>query len=321
MTVPQSDSTFTDRYRAVMQAWEAGDLNIKQAERDLEALRDEAHDAGDLMGEGNVALNLGILHGYNGQFVSSARYFDTARELFTEAGADREVVTCELNIGEVYRLQGNFTRAQLFFRRAYEHGKKIDDIRTVVVSLTNEGQMWLSMGSDKKALASLEEALGLAQHPYSGDETERVQLARLTVLAEIHHALTQICLHQDDAQAAWSHAKQAHVYAQQAGQPMALGLSNRALANALTALGGAPKGEKFDGNPDIYYKAALTYFKKVKMEADIAKTLVARGKSLIQRGKTPSAARLLQRALVIFTKLGMTDDAAKTAEIQIQATL
>jgi hypothetical protein len=56
------------------------------------------------------------------------------------------------------------------------------------------------------------------------------------------------------------------------------------------------------------------------MEGDVAKTMFARGKSLVRRGKKASAAKLFQQALVIFEKLGMRDDAAKAAEAQMQAT-
>ncbi|MEL6307107.1 MAG: tetratricopeptide repeat protein [Chloroflexota bacterium] len=318
---PQTDEQFTERYRAIMEAWQSGDMNIRQAEKDLLALLEEARASGNPMNDGNVALNLGILHGYNGQLNDSANYFDMARERFAKAGADREVVVCELNIGEGYRLQGNFTRAQMFFRRAYEGGKGLDATALVVVALTNEGQMWLSMGSDRKATSCLNEALELAQNPYPDEDSDRQRLARLGVLTEIYHALTLISLRADDAEQAWEYAKKAYQHAQETEQPMHLGYGNRAIGDALTAIGTVPADDDFDGNPDLYYKVALDSFKKVKMEGDVAKTFVARGKSLIKRGKKTAAARLLQRALAIFTKLGMTDDAAKTAEVQMEATL
>lgn len=317
---PQVDEAFANRYRAIIQQWQAGDLTAEQAENQLLDMREEATTANQVMNQASVELNLGVIHGYVGDLIASARLFETAKQHFDAVGAEAQAVTCVLNIGEVYRLQGNFDRARMFFRRAYERGKALDNRRTMVVALTNEGQMWLSMGRIARATTCLEEALSMALEPYPDEDNERLRNQRYGVLAEIYHALTQISLSEHNQAKVWEYAVQSYNYAQKTQQPLHLGFGNRAIADAITALG-VPLDSTFESKPDIYYKIALENFQKVKMEGDIAKTYFARGNSLRKRGRKSAAARLYQRALAIFTQLGMTDDAAKVAEAQMEATV
>jgi tetratricopeptide (TPR) repeat protein len=316
---PQVDEVFAERYRATMADWQSGGISASDAEQELMALGKEAEDEGNRLHRGAVELNLGIIQGYLANFTRSAHHFENARQDLESVGAISQMLTCDLNIGEVYRLQGNFARAQIFFHRAFMEAKNIDHKRTMAVALTNEGQMWISMGSPNKAYDMLHEALSIASQPYSDEDDERVHLARLGVLAEIYHALTQISLANGDTIKAWSYAKNSYENANLTQHPMRMGYGNRAVADAITALGDAPE-PSFDHDPDTYYKQAMDYFRAVHMEGDVAKTMFARGKSLVRRGKKASAAKLFQQALVIFEKLGMRDDAAKAAEAQMHAT-
>lgn len=315
---PELDEEFANRYRQILQDWQAGDIKATEAEQQLLDMLKEAEDDNNRMNQGGAELSLGIIHGYLAHFTDSARHFETARQHFEAVGAQDRVVTCDLNIGETYRLQGNFTRAQLFFHRAYERGKILGNIRTMATALTNEGQMWLSMDSYNKAKEALEEALRLSTEPYPDENEERIYIIRMGVLSEIYHALTQLSLNDKETIKAWKYAKLSYEHAEITGHPMRLGYGNRAIADAISALGDSPEPE-FEGDPDVYYKKALAHFKEVKMEGDYAKTVYARAQSLVRRGKKSSAAKLFQQAMALFTKHGMTDDAAKAAEAQTKA--
>lgn len=318
-TEPTVDEEFAGRCREVMQTWQSGTISARIAENSLENLLEEAEQSSNPMNQGSAELNIGIIEGYLANFVESARHFELARQLFATEGASSHVITCDLNIGEVYRLQGNFSRAQKFFRRAYEDARKIDNQRTMAHALTNEGQMWLSSSSYQKASNCLHEAVEIAKNPYPDEDTEHIRVARFGVLVEIYHALTQIALNGDDLDAAWLYAKESYSFGKHTGQPMHLGFGNRAVADVITEIGEAPESD-FSSDPDLYYKEALENFRKVKMEGDIAKTFFARGNSLVKRGKKTAASKLYQRALAIFSKLGMTADAATVAESQMDAT-
>lgn len=316
---PQIEPEFADRYREIMIAWQSGEATADNAEAALENLLEEAVDSGNRMNQGGIELNLGIIEGYLANFVVSARHFETAKQHFSAEGARQLVITCDLNIGENYRLMGDFQRAQKFFRLAYDYASELNNARMMATALTNEGQMWLSAGSVNKARACLNEAVEIAKNPYPDEQAEHIRMARFGVLAEIYHALTQIALIEDDADVAWIYARHAYDYARQTKQPMHLGYGNRAIADAITALGHSPEDD-FNSNPDEYYKLALANFQQVNMEGDIAKTYFARGNSLLKRGKKAAAAKLYQRALAIFSKYGMSADVANVAEAQMHAT-
>lgn len=111
---PELDEEFANRYRQILQDWQAGDIKATEAEQQLLDMLKEAEDDNNRMNQGGAELSLGIIHGYLAHFTDSARHFETARQHFEAVGAQDRVVTCDLNIGETYRLQGNFTRAQLF---------------------------------------------------------------------------------------------------------------------------------------------------------------------------------------------------------------
>ncbi len=46
--------------------------------------------------------------------------------------------------------------------------------------------------------------------------------------------------------------------------------------------------------------------------------MLAHARCLAGHGRRTTAARKLQQAMIIFTRLGMTDDAAQAAEAQLQ---
>jgi tetratricopeptide (TPR) repeat protein len=271
------------------------------------------------MNAGGLALSLGILQGYHSNFTASANHFETARQHFEALGAHDRVATCDLNLGEVYRLRGNFTRAQMFFQRAHQQAEKSGDRGTMAVALTNEGQMWISMRSYERARNILLRAENLCQQPFEAEEDEDQRQDRYATLAEIYHALSTLDLIDGNPLGAWEHASFAYLAAEQAQHTMSWGLAYRAIADAITELGSVPDAS-FRNEPDHYYREALRCFRDARAEGDEGKTLFAHGRSHARRGKARAAAQLFKQAMVIFTRLGMTDDAARAAEAQMQVT-
>jgi tetratricopeptide (TPR) repeat protein len=171
--------------------------------------------------------------------------------------------------------------------------------------------MLLSMGQLDAAREDLLESYRLSLD-FAPDSDERTSLQ-----CELHHALTLLYLLQENLQAAWQEAKQAYQVANQVPQPLEKGFANRAVAEVVTALNTAPD-EGFSDDPDIYYQAANEAFYEINAEGEMARTMFAHAKSLAQRGRRMTAARKLQHAMIIFTRLGMIDDAAKAAEVQLE---
>jgi tetratricopeptide (TPR) repeat protein len=258
---------------------------------------------------------LGIVYGYRANYDESINYFTKARELFDKHGVKRRVASCDLNLGETYRLKANNAKARQYFHSAYEAAKITDNLGLQCTALANEGQMWFSLKSYDKAKKTLEEAHDLALNKWI-PETERDKLNRTDNLCEIQYAFVSVYLQENNAAKAWEHARQTLNYAKQTERPVRFGYANRAMGDVITLLGKSPE-EGYSEDPDSFYQAALDAFRQVKADGDVGKTLFAQGQSLAKRGKTRSAGQKLQQAMVIFTKLGMSDDAAKAAEAQM----
>jgi tetratricopeptide (TPR) repeat protein len=313
--VPDIDEAFRGRVNTIFDAYQTNSTNLPDTLKQLEALRQEALAENHGINEAAIYNILGIIYGYRANYPESINHFTKARDLFEKHGAKRRVATCDLNLGETYRLIGNYSKARQYFHSAYEAAKSLNHIPTEILALTNEGQMWFSLKSYDKAKKTLEEAQDLALNKWVL-ETERDKLNRDDNLCEIHYAFVSLYLQENNGEKAWEHAKTTMDYAKFTDRPVRFGYANRALGDVITVLGKAPE-EAYSEDADSYYQAALDAFRQVKAEGDVGKTLFAQGQSLAKRGKTRSAGQKLQQAMVIFTKLGMSEEAAKAAEAQM----
>ena len=314
---PDIDPAFRERINAIYHEWLETKRDFGSAKQAFAELLKEAESDTNLIHQGGVHNIMGVMNGYRGNYDECIQYFEKARALYEQAGALPRIASCDLNLGETYRMLGNFTRARSYFHKAYEAGKTLKRINTQVIALTNEGQMWLSLNSVEKARSTLEEALTLVHTPWGDPEVDADRNNRYGMICEIHHAMVEIHLAEGNPFGAWQHAITTLEYAEKTAQPNRLGYANRALGNVLTALD-EPLDEEYNSDPDVYFGKALENFRQVKAEAEVGKTLFAQGKSFAKRGCRNSAGRLFQQAMVIFGKLGMTDDAAKAAEEQLR---
>lgn len=312
--MPDIEEAFRARANQISDSWQANKLSFQDALKQLESLRQEAITTGNRINEGGIYNTLGIIYGYRSNYDESINQFTKARDIYEKEGVKRRVATCDLNLGETYRLRSNYTKARQYFHSAYEAAKSIGIPDLQCVALTNEAQMWFSLKSYDKAKKSLEEALHIATHLWQ-TSNERDETRRLDNLCEVHYAFVYVYLQENNNEKAWEDALAALEIAKKIERSVRFGYANRALGDVVTALGNAPEG--YSNDPDEYYQAALEAFRQVKAEADVGKTLFAQGQSYAKRGKSRSAGQKLQQAMVIFTKLGMTEDAAKAAEAQM----
>lgn len=309
----QVDPEFRAQCNAIFDSWRSGKLPFSDAAQRLQTMAAEAIAAKQLSNQGATEVLMGVMQGYRANLNESINHFERARDLFEQAGDHDRTVTCILNIGETYRLKGNFTRAQRFFHQAYEAAVEINNVSVQSIALTNEGQMLLSMGKVSESQEALHKAYELSNVPL---ETEREEKNRHAMQCEVLYALAMLYIEMDDLSTAWKYATRSLKQAEELQIPDRLGFANRAIGEVLTVLGKAPTSD-IDPDPDTYFQAANEAFREVKAEGELAKTMFAHGKSLAKRGKRMAAARKLQQAMVIFTRLGMVDDAAKAAEAQL----
>lgn len=306
---------FRARYNAIFDQWQNGAVPFAEAAAKIEMLKQEAIVAGHAANQGGTELTLGIMQGLRGNLNESIIRFERALSLFEKVGNRERAATCILNLGESYRLKGNFAQAHHYFHAAYEAAVEQGNVKTQVTALANEGQMFVSLKQFDEARAALEQAYVLCRDSWTVDDA-RDEGARKDNLCEIHHALAELYLDAGQVKPAWEHAKQALKIAQELQLTYRLGFAYRAIAEVLTELG-TPDDTSISPDPDEHFQSANAAFREVKAEGELAKTMIAHGKSLAKRGKRMAGARKFQQAMVIFTRLGMTDDATKAAEMQL----
>lgn len=321
----EPDPEFNQRCLDILSHWQNGDLPFKDASDQLEAMGRQAQSARQPANQGRAELLLGVLQGYRANLDASISHFEIARGLFEQAGNRKRAVGALLNIGESYRLKGNFPRARQYFRAAYEAAEELDMIDTQAISACNEGLLLISMDQYEGAQVLLEKALDLADG-ITDDANNREELK-----CEIHHALASVYLvtRPQAPEEAWWQAVAALRIARTLDQPLLIGIASRAMGEVLTEIReplqtAAAKGgidvseEPFSSDPDAYFQTASASFQEIKAEGEIARTLYVHGLSLGKRGKGSQAARKLQQAMIMFTRLGMTDDASKAARAQME---
>jgi tetratricopeptide (TPR) repeat protein len=305
---------FYARGQDIFRRWESGDLPFKDAVDQMTVLGREAGLANHCANQGRAELLLGIMQGYRANLDASISHFDRARDLFERAGNRRRAISCVLNLGESYRLKGNFTRARQLFRAAFDGAKDIGVIDTQTIAACNEGQMLLSMDHLESARSTLEKAFLLA-----GQITERPE-QRVQLLCETQAVLALAHLRLKQNEKAWYFAWEALKIAREIDQPLYVGHANRSMGEVLSALGALPADAdpSLSDDPDEYFRASSEAFQEIKAEGEQARTMYAHALSLAARGKGMTAARKLQQAMIIFTRLGMADDAAKAAHAQME---
>lgn len=303
-----------ERSRAILRQWQGGDLTYQDAVEQFTQLQLVIVEPVD---KGHIENQLGIMQGYRGNHDASAECFERARELFIEVGNRRLIANCTMNLGETYRLKGNYTRARQFFNAAYEAAVAVGMKSVQVIARTNEAQTFISQGRCEPAATILKECYQLCLEPWENPETENSKRRRLEQICEVTYAQAWAALELGKIDDAWNCAAESLKFAQEHNTLMALGQANRILGEVVTMLDEVPDAA-YSSDPDEYFKLAMEAFREIKADGETARTLLAQGKSLSKRGDESQSSRKLQQATVIFTRLGMMDDAAKAAQAQLK---
>ena len=312
--VQEPTEEFNARLSAIFDKWERNEIPAKDALAQIEAMSQEAQADGHAANQGRAELLMGVLQGYRANLDASIRHFERARALFEQAGNRPRAIGCILNLGESYRLQGNFTRARQLFRAASDAAREVDDPESESIALCNEGQMLVSMDQPESARASLLRAHEVASRITTTDSREEL-------LCEIDYAMTIALIKLKDLPGAWKSALASREMAlRYADQPLLSGLASRAMGEVVTALGTLPADADpaLSSEPDTWFHASTEAFQSIKADGEVARTMYAHALSLSARGQGMQAARKLQQAMIIFTRLGMADDAAKAAQAQMK---
>lgn len=303
---------FNNECLIIIQEWEAGELPFKEAVALITAKIQEAISSNHLANQGRAEHAMGYLQHFRGDLNASIRHYDRARMIFEKVGNTRRVATMDLNNGENYRLKGDFVRARRLYRAAYEVGRELQIIRIQALASVNEGLALLAIGQLDSAYNALQEAKDLLE-VWDEDDNKRNSM-----FCELYHGLTSIYLHNNHIEEAWETAQASLHYATQTSEKMQLGAAYRIMGEVATRLDNLAQGDNAD--PEEYFRMAMEIFREMNMEAELAKTVFAQAKSLAYRGRKITAARKLQQVMIMFSELGMVDDAAKAAAAQLTVT-
>jgi tetratricopeptide (TPR) repeat protein len=318
MTTPSATSheiepapDFNARGLVVLERWQQGEFPFQEAVKALNEMSHEATRSGHLANQGRAEHFLGYIQHYRGNLATSIMHYEKARALFAMVGNRKRVATIDLNQGENYRNKGDFIRARRLYRSAYESAATLDDVPLKTMAIANEGLSLISLKDYATARTALEEGLRLS-YEWTVDD---VNLHTLS--CELHHGLATLDLLADQPESAWQHATEAVAFARKGGESISIGYAARILGDVMTEFN-APVEEGMPTTPDECYRMATEAFKHVNAEGELGRTLYSHAKSLARRNKRRAASLMFREAMVIFTRLGMTDDAAKAAEAQLK---
>jgi len=316
LVFPDTDPTpeFEARCAEILQRWQRGKTPTQQALAGLKTLEREAAHNTHAANQGCAEHFQGNIQHYTGNFNVSITHYDNARRFFTRANNRRRIAAMDLNQGENYRYKGEFKRARHLYRSAYETAAKLGNKRLQAMAVVNEGLVLISLGEYEAAQRALTEGHALSKQWKQENKDDLYALQ-----TEIHHGLATIELAHCNVDAAWRSATLALAYAHQVDRKLSIGYAYHILGDVFTELESKPENAEFD-NPDAYYRAALKAFREIDAETQVGRTLFSYARSLAKRGRRRNAAQLFQEAMVIFTRLGMSDDAGKAAEAQLAIT-
>lgn len=305
---------------ALISRWEEGQTSYEDVIARFDVLIAEAIAAKRYNDHGQIVYRRAMIEGYRGNYEVSIHYFEVARDMFIAGGMRRRVIACHLNIGETYRLKGNFTRARQYFRIGYEAALELGHREMQVTCRINEAQMLVSLGYMEQAESTLLECYALAREPFPLDsdrDPERIERGRLIHLVDITKSLTTIYASRNQADEAWRYARECYTTAYTLNVTLMMGFADRAMGEAATL--NPNRGDEGDIHPpDYYFQQSIAHFKEVDAEAEIARSLLSQGRSLIGRGKRTQAARKLNQAIAMFNQLNLIDEARRAAEEQLK---
>ncbi len=301
---------FNEQCLSVIQDWEAGNLPLKDAIKSMEALYEAAHEEQHMANEARAHHMMGYIQHYGGNLTISIRHYDKAHRLYMRVGNRKRAATIDLNQGENYRFKGDFSRARRLYQKAYETASDVGDIVIQAMAIGNEGLTLITLEQYDKALDALIQGKDLCM------EWEGAAERRDSALCEFYQGLATTYMAKNQLTDAWDMALNALELAQKTDQPLDYGFANRIIGEVVTKMGTVPHDD-FSSDPDYYFRHALSAFRDLNAEAELARTMFAQARSLASRGRRTTAARKLQQVMIIFTQLGMLDDAARAAEAQL----
>lgn len=306
---PEPTADFERTCIELISAWSNGALPLTQALARLKAMGEQAREENRIAHQGRVEHLLGYIYQDLGDVNASIQHYDKAQRFYLRLNNVQRLAAIDLNQGENYRDKGDYARALELYQRAYRVADECGDMTIKTFARGNQGWVFLAMKDEDNAQQAFEEARTLC-------ETHRVEHIESSI-AEFSCGLATVALAQGRYADAWTLGYEGFVMAQLGKEMREIGMSWRVLGDALTMLPN-PIDPSMPTVPDSYYKHATEAFQVINAEAEVARTLLCQAKSLVKRGARAKASTYFREAIVIFTRLGLMNDALQATEAQLK---
>lgn len=153
----------------------------------------------------------------------------------------------------------------------------------------------------------------------SQDETTDLDLHLASEFLIEHERMVAICLGLNKPQEAWQHAQEVYRLARKLKDIRRIGFAKRTLGDMLSAID-VETGAHATQDVDLQYEGALLAFRSANVPIEVARTLVAHGRSLRKRDKRQAAASRFQQAAQIFNHFGAEREAQQAQLFYSQVT-
>lgn len=306
MTPLFTEVQFTPECHTILEAWQTGSLSYKDAIEKLMLFSGNAAAQGHPLEEGSAELALGSLLHFRGNLSRSFHHLMRARSLYSLAVHQNGMAYADLLQAQNYAYTGHIRMATSVFHTVYEIASSTGNDILKAEAAVQEGIALLSVSKSSAALNQLEHALtqvkALPEGPY-----------RNQLLVKTYDALAETNLAQRRPENAWAEALNGWSISKQDHSTLVKGYAHRAIGRVIMSLNGSPYPPEFDDDATKYLQTAVNAFNQADNEPEMARTNFLLAKCYAANRQHSQARQLMQKTLLLFTRLGMVEDADHAA--------
>ena len=274
-------------------------------------------DVGDRRGLATSLKLYGVAHLQLGHFDEANRNFEQGLPLCEEFGDRRNAAAMWNNLGETARIRGDCLAAVGLYEKALAIARQTGNRGCECIYLNNLSGARLGLKQFAQAETDLREVLAI-----TGER-------KAHILSETYYFLSEALLGQGRVEESIANAHQALDLSLKSGASLDLGGAYRALGVALAAAEGLGKKSEEGRSPAECFHNAARVFEVMASEGEIARTLLAwaecearsaesaaeTGAEKLKRdAESADHVQKAQRALEIFSRLGMSSEAKRTQD-------
>ena len=167
----------------MLQVYENPGISVRIRSESLSGFRRSPHifgELGNLTGQGNAHLGLGIVRRLTGDYPAAADALETARGMFRDTGSLDSEAEVLNEMGALHSVGGDLDRAMACHRQALALAREAGSVREEACALAGLGRCALAGGDTAGAEASLRQAWLVFQRIGASEAADVA--ARLAVL-------------------------------------------------------------------------------------------------------------------------------------------